>query len=648
MGGELAPELTAQFCPPLDPALVLAICNEPDQTCEDAVRVLEELAEAARPHVKEEGVPNEEARSQAGSSSSDAALVDQLVRDWSSISVSEAEKGSAAPALADPRAHLVSFLKQSFPGADEHKLRTKLEECNDDVDATIDELMAAEVIEREAEASSEPTPAAVPEKKGGLDMDVLERGLKPSKELAGSKKRAAAPKKRSAITVSLTDQRAPHHIYAEARTVAQRGRGASQKRASERKPPADDAELARQIQEEEQELAGANEDVPVEDQHWLLAHSTLSQLAVLLGIPNTRLQSIFNQASFNLHITFARAIESAAATPEAQARAQDAEFGSICETLAALMDRDERQVRRALLATRGQQDAAIDLLQLEQLVSDVGAGGLNRPDVLDPTALLTQGDVSNIAHAPGVTQQVTATSAGSALPLAAKTGPSYAAHTAAGGSAVSNPPRRTQLASALREGQAATVLPASAGRVTLPQAAEGDGELASMRLSHAECLQRAEEYRERRNVALRQAASAARTQRGCIGGAASVYAEEARNSDAQARRWQLRAASALVEQRRIATQPRRDADTAEEIDLHGLTAHEAVTVVQAALARWRSSPIPEGRSRRAPLHIVTGRGIHSRNNMAVVRPAVVRFLTQQGVSFDTRLDPGILVVRNAY
>ena len=43
-----------------------------------------------------------------------------------------------------------------------------------------------------------------------------------------------------------------------------------------------------------------------------------------------------------------------------------------------------------------------------------------------------------------------------------------------------------------------------------------------------------------------------------------------------------------------------------------------------------------------------GRGIHSRNNMAVVRPAVVRFLTQQGVSFDTRLDPGILVVRNAY
>ena len=71
-------------------------------------------------------------------------------------------------------------------------------------------------------------------------------------------------------------------------------------------------------------------------------------------------------------------------------------------------------------------------------------------------------------------------------------------------------------------------------------------------------------------------------------------------------------------------------------------------MVQAALARWRSSPIPEGRSRRAPLHIVTGRGIHSRNNMAVVRPAVVRFLTQQGVSFDTRLDPGILVVRNAY
>ena len=158
--------------------------------------------------------------------------------------------------------------------------------------------------------------------------------------------------------------------------------------------------------------------------------------------------------------------------------------------------------------------------------------------------------------------------------------------------------------------------------------------------SSSECRQRAEDYREQRNAVLRQAASAARQHRQGKGGAASVYAEQARHFNTLAQQWQMRAASALVEQRRT------ESTGSETLDLHGLTVPEALSVVQRCLTRWQGTPLSEGYSRRAPLHIVTGRGIHSHNRLAVVRPAVQRLVLQQGFACDTNSDPGVLVVRD--
>lgn len=103
----------------------------------------------------------------------------------------------------------------------------------------------------------------------------------------------------------------------------------------------------------------------------------------------------------------------------------------------------------------------------------------------------------------------------------------------------------------------------------------------------------------------------------------------------KARKWQKRAADA-------AARERLDPSEVEAyIDLHELSVHEALTVVQQGVRRWASSS-PE---LRAPLAIITGRGAHSRRQQAVIRPAVARMLAQQGFVVDADSDPGQLLVK---
>ena len=107
----------------------------------------------------------------------------------------------------------------------------------------------------------------------------------------------------------------------------------------------------------------------------------------------------------------------------------------------------------------------------------------------------------------------------------------------------------------------------------------------------------------------------------------------------------MRASSALVDQRRLDAQSSgHDSRAADRIDLHGLTVHEALTVVAQHVARWQSTPLGEARS-RPPLEIITGRGVHSRHSVSVIRPAIERYLRQRGFRVDTVSNAGALYVK---
>lgn len=96
-----------------------------------------------------------------------------------------------------------------------------------------------------------------------------------------------------------------------------------------------------------------------------------------------------------------------------------------------------------------------------------------------------------------------------------------------------------------------------------------------------ECLLIANTIRSRRDDAYR---SAARTWRGksALGnsGVAAYWADHARQLDREARQWELKAARETVEERR------KIARSAQAIDLHGLTASQALTVTNETLNSW--------------------------------------------------------------
>lgn len=96
-----------------------------------------------------------------------------------------------------------------------------------------------------------------------------------------------------------------------------------------------------------------------------------------------------------------------------------------------------------------------------------------------------------------------------------------------------------------------------------------------------ECLLIANTVRNQRDDAYR---SAARTWRNkhALGnsGVAAYWADHARQLDREARLWELRAARGTVEERQKA------ARSAQSIDLHGLTASQALTVTNESLTNW--------------------------------------------------------------
>lgn len=69
------------------------------------------------------------------------------------------------------------------------------------------------------------------------------------------------------------------------------------------------------------------------------------------------------------------------------------------------------------------------------------------------------------------------------------------------------------------------------------------------------------------------------------------------------------------------------------VDVHGLTKDEAIKIVE-----WK---LQEGGRKR--FRLITGKGNHSRNYQAVLRPALEKHFTSTGVSF-TQVHDGVLSV----
>ncbi|KAK0529493.1 hypothetical protein OC835_004317 [Tilletia horrida] len=177
------------------------------------------------------------------------------------------------------------------------------------------------------------------------------------------------------------------------------------------------------------------------------------------------------------------------------------------------------------------------------------------------------------------------------------------------------------------------------------------------------------------------------------GSAAFYFADEARRLDAKARSWGLKAAQALVEERKLAhasSYGSRVGPGAERnvIDLHLLTTGEALAVVKEEIDKWwwstprgasstssssssasrpaaapsssastrtqptqldgygfRPLPTPYIGFGPGPLHIITGIGKHSRGNVAVLRPAVCGWLKRGGWEFEEDAPRGRIVVK---
>lgn len=567
-----ADALIERYSSVLDPSLILAIVNEPGQSKEEASKILEALVQT---------VPSE--------------------------SVQEKPVSAELTLL---------FLQQTFPHVEYEKLETLLALNAGDIDVVVDKLYVEDMLAQEP---------AMPAQKG-LDYDALAEGLasKKSKPSNKSKKRTTGP-----ITVSLTDQRSPHHIYYDKRVPRP-----ATKQLDTRVDTfgLTDEEIARKLQNAERDAADAASE-PVADQQWLLASSSLSQLAVLLGMSPARIQSLFHQSSFNLHVTFGRAVEAAMTSPQAQEAVQAADFSITCASLASITEETERDIARLLQAARGHQDAVLDLLQLRNVIREAADGVVDGPDILDPAGRVGthRGNVERVTSTQSIHKPVTG-------PMPQWLPSGDAATTYAGRATLADVSR------AEARQTSGVTLPASASRVALPAAWQDDADANAY--SSEECRERAAECRARRNEALQQAARSAQQSRTSrMGGAAMVYAEEARKYDMEARRWQLRASCALVDQRRLDAQSSGHYSGAvDRIDLHGLTVHEALTVVARNVARWQSAPLGEARS-RPPLEIITGRGVHSRHSVSVIRPAIERYLSQRGFRVDAASNAGVLYVK---
>ncbi|KAF9448943.1 hypothetical protein P691DRAFT_813372 [Macrolepiota fuliginosa MF-IS2] len=142
---------------------------------------------------------------------------------------------------------------------------------------------------------------------------------------------------------------------------------------------------------------------------------------------------------------------------------------------------------------------------------------------------------------------------------------------------------------------------------------------------------RIREHRRKQEEYLRQAAKMwQRGDKKSRGGEiAFYYAEKAREFQEMAKQEALENARIMVDSKRVS------AGKYDEIDLHGTTVFEAVTIVKEILQDFTCSP-------SQPLKIITGKGSHSANGVAVLKPAIRNSLVEDGWIVGT-WDAGLVV-----
>lgn len=595
----------------------------------------------------------------------------------------------------------ISFLQHAFPSRTTDFLRETLSDSHGDVQTAVDTIMTIDLIEAEdarSATAAQLESSAGSKKGGGLDYEAL--ASNEDSQFKGKKRRAARKRLQheqrlasngERLTVNLTDVR---HGGTSSNAFLKRVQQQPSRTASPL-PQLTDEQLAAKLAAEEEEFArDPDADRPVSDNQWLLTSSVLAQLSTLLDIPPSQVTSSYNASWFNLAICFARLLEQESdkyPTLTSLDEAGEAPAGTaerIAEGIAAIGAVSHRVAGKALRATKGRQDAALDLLQLQRLVQEQ----VGEADALDPMGRLRE------LGAAEVPKSVEAATAGYAVDAGAGQGkfaatfptPSQAAFaktaSSGGGGGVyssvvgrKTPGPTSGAAAALRSGSAvASVLPASSAFVgsttddlLLDDPVAAERGLAT-HMSNYDPMRRmaeyrliAEEYRLRRDEALRKAASAWKSQRGGVrsggkggdggrGGIAWHYADEARRLDAKSRAWSLRASQALVEDRRRAAIGVVRAESlgtathnvaSNTIDLHGVTVHEALSIVREQVTRWYAKP--GGGLNPPPFKVVTGVGRHSPHQIAVLRPAIAKMLDREGWRYDVDHQRGIITVRGA-
>ncbi|GAC73314.1 transcriptional activator FOSB/c-Fos [Moesziomyces antarcticus T-34] len=597
-------------------------------------------------------------------------LVDSASQDPLNLHLTDEEAGSDAEAgrseSTQPRDAFdaLSFLQHAFPSRTPTFLRETLDDSHGDVQTAVDTLMTIDLIEAE-DALPTPASASAPRSGRGLDYEALAAGLgshpdDPDAQLRGKKHRAArkrlqheqrAARAAGKLTVNLTDLR---HGTASSNTVLKKLAATPPSHMSRTASPAPqltDAQLAAQLAaEEEAATRDPDADRPVSDNQWLLTSSVLAQLSTLLDVPSARVTSVYNASSFNLAVCFARLLgleaeqyPSLASLDEAGG-APSGTAHQIAQGIAVIADVDTDTASEALRATKGRQDAAIDLLQLHALVQQqVGCA-----DPLDPMRRLQQlggAEVPKTAEAPAKGYAVDAAAnsgkfaasfptisqaAGSKAPAGSGVYSSVVGRKAAGPT--------SGAAAALRSGSAiASVLPASSA-IVVPADEFADDPVAAEPSA----------WKQRGGVR-----TGGKGGDGGRGGIAWHYADEARRLDAKARAWSLRASHALVADRRtasigvvrpgVASTPQNAAQYS--IDLHGVNVHEALSIVREHVTKWYASP--RTGLNPAPFKIVTGVGRHSPHQIAVLRPAIAKMLDREGWRHDVDHQRGIITVRGA-
>ncbi|CAE6405443.1 unnamed protein product [Rhizoctonia solani] len=138
-----------------------------------------------------------------------------------------------------------------------------------------------------------------------------------------------------------------------------------------------------------------------------------------------------------------------------------------------------------------------------------------------------------------------------------------------------------------------------------------------------ECMEEAMYWKDKRHAALKQASEVYTRRKHEYGGEAALfYSNQAKDYAAKEREWRLKAAKAGVK-------AKQDKTSSKAIDLHGLTVNESLEVVKESVNTWWSSA-GSASTPSESLQIITGQGRHSKGNVPVIAPAVMKMLERDG------------------